>query len=192
MDAPLLAQAIRTRRTVKAFTGAPVTRAALVEALDLARWAPTHGLREPWHFSVVEQPGVARLSAFFRIDPAFAPLRDGGGKSAAKLEQMLTRMLGVGAMIAVSWHHQEDPALDSEDHSAAAAAVQNLLLALHAQGLSSYWSTSGVFMEAATLRWFGLDPDSQGALGCIWIGHAVAQPPAPPRRPLEERVRWLG
>ena len=35
-------QAIRTRRTHKAYRAEPVPRALLDELLDLARWAPNH------------------------------------------------------------------------------------------------------------------------------------------------------
>ncbi len=51
--------AIRTRRTVKAFGPEPVDRAILEELLELARWAPNHHLTNPWRFRVVG-PGRPR------------------------------------------------------------------------------------------------------------------------------------
>ena len=47
--------AIRTRRTVKAFTPEPVPRDVLAELFELARWAPNHRLTAPWRFRVVGQ-----------------------------------------------------------------------------------------------------------------------------------------
>ena len=46
-------EAIRTRRTHKAYAPEPVDRATLEELLDLARWAPNHHLTNPWRFRVL-------------------------------------------------------------------------------------------------------------------------------------------
>jgi nitroreductase len=186
----VLAAVIRSRRTCKAFTGQAVLRSQLVTALELARWAPTHKLREPWRFTVLEQPGIQRLIAFLRIDPAFAVHRV--APAVAKFEQLLARLPQAGALISVTWVRQEVPGIDAEDHAATAAAIQNLLLALHDLGLGAYWSTGAPFMHLATVRWLEIDPEREGALGTIWVGHPATTPPPPPRRPLDERVRFLG
>jgi nitroreductase len=188
----VLAAVMRSRRTCKAYTGQAVARRELEAALELARWAPTHQLREPWRFAVLEQPGIQRLIAFLRIDPAFAAQRGADERARTKFEQLLARLPQAGALIFVTWMRQEAPAIDAEDHAATAAAVQNLLLALHDLGLGTYWSTSAPFMHAATARWFEIDPEREGVMGVIWVGHAATIPPPPPRRPLDERVRFLG
>ena len=46
-------EAVRTRRTIKAYDPAPVDRGTLDELFDLARWAPNHNLTNPWRFRVV-------------------------------------------------------------------------------------------------------------------------------------------
>ena len=46
-------EAIRTRRTHKAFRPESVDRSQLEEILDLARWAPNHNLTNPWRFRVI-------------------------------------------------------------------------------------------------------------------------------------------
>ena len=47
-----LEEAIRTRRTHKAYGPDPVPREELDELLELARWAPNHDLTNPWRFRV--------------------------------------------------------------------------------------------------------------------------------------------
>jgi nitroreductase len=42
-----LEEAIRTRRTFKAFRPGPVPRETLDELFELARWAPSHNLTNP-------------------------------------------------------------------------------------------------------------------------------------------------
>lgn len=185
-----VADAIHRRRTCKTYTGEAVPRAALERALELARWAPSHRLTEPWRFYVLGQPGIQRLAAFLRIDPAFAAER-ADAKGSAKIAKLLERLPGAGALVLATWVRADVPAIDLEEHAAAAAAVQNLLLAFTADGFGTYWSTSRQLMDAHTLRWAGADPDREGALGWVWVGRTAEPPPTPPRRPLEERVRWV-
>jgi nitroreductase len=190
LAAAAVADAIHQRRTCKSFSGAPVRRDQLETALELARWAPTHRLTEAWRFYVLEQPAVGRLAAFLRIDPAFAEERV-DPKGSTKLQLLLTRLPTAGAMVVITWVRASDPLINLEDHASAAAAAQNLLLACQAMGIASYWSTTRALVHPATLHWYGVDTDSESPLGCIWLGHASVMPAAPPRRPLEERVRWL-
>ena len=53
--------AIRTRRTHKAFRPEAVDRGTLEELLDLARWAPNHNLTNPWRFRVIGPEALERL-----------------------------------------------------------------------------------------------------------------------------------
>src|SRR5687768_221727 len=55
--------AIRTRRTIKAFEAEPVDRATLEQLLELARWAPNHHLTNPWRFRVVGPRALEALKA---------------------------------------------------------------------------------------------------------------------------------
>lgn len=185
-----IADCIRTRRTVKAYTGEAVPRATLERWLGLACWAPTHRMTQPWRFAVLEQPAIARLGAFLRDEPAIAAVPD-PAKGAAKLAKLLDRLPTLGAMIQVAWMRDAQPAIDLEEHAAASAAVQNLLLAAHADGWAGFWSTTPALGHPRTLTWCGLDPATQGFLGSVWIGRAAQVPPPPARVALAERVRWL-
>ena len=60
-----LEEAIRGRRTHKAYAAEPVERETLDELLELARWAPNHHLTNPWRFRVLG-PGVARAAEGLR------------------------------------------------------------------------------------------------------------------------------
>ena len=182
--------AIRSRRTVKDFTGAALDRPTLETLLDAARWAPTHRLSEPWRFAVLDQATIARLSAWLATQPQIRDTPD-TAKGPAKLAKLLERLPTLGALIQVTWVRATDPEVDREDLAATAAATQNLLLAATAVGIGSFWSTNPALGHPDTQRWCGSDPVSEGFLGSLWLGIAKQQPPAPPRRSLSERVRWL-
>lgn len=181
---------VRTRRTVKAFTGQAIERPLLETLLELGTWAPTHRMHQPWRFAVLDQAAIARLAAFLQASPQIANWPD-ATKGPAKLAKLLDRLPTLGALVQVSWVRHADPAIDTEDHEAAAAAVQNILLGVHAAGLGGFWSTSAALRHPDTLRWCLINPNQEQFIGSLWLGHAVAQPPAPPRKSVTEVSRWL-
>ncbi len=181
---------IRARRTVKVFTGAPIDPATLTRCLDLARWAPTHRLHQPWRFAVLDQSALTRLGAFLASRPDIAAWPD-ADKGPAKLAKLIDRLPTLGAMVQATWVRHADAEIDREDHAAAAAAVEHVLLGAQSAGLASFWSSSAALRHPDTLRWCGCDPEHEGFLGSLWFGSAAHQPPAPPRRSLSEVMRWL-
>ncbi len=182
--------AIRSRRTIKDFSGAPVARDRVERLLELAAWAPTHRLTQPWRFACLDQDGIRRLHAYLKATPEITAVPD-PAKGAAKLAKLGERLPGLGAMIVATWVRAADAAVDLEDHAAAAAAVENLLLAATADGLGTFWSTNPALGHALTLRFCGADPAREGFLGAIFLGEAAETPTAPPRVPLSERLRWV-
>ncbi len=181
--------AIRTRRTGKDFTGAAIARPVLEHLLELAHLAPTHRLTQPWRFAVLDQPAIARLEQFLVATPAIAAVPD-PAKGAAKLAKLRERLPTLGALISVTWVRDPNPEIDLEEHAAASAAVQNLLLGATALGLGSFWSTNPALGHPETLRWTGADPAREGFLGSLWLGISSSTPVAPPRAPLASRIRW--
>ena len=182
--------AIRQRRTIKAFTGSPLTRTVVEALVEAACWAPNHRLAQPWRFRLLDQTAIRHLGAFLRATPAIAAVPD-PAKGAAKLAKLLERLDGLGAMVMVGWVRAQDPAIDLEDHAAASAAVQNLLLAASDRGIGSFWSTNPALGHRDTLAWCGLDPAHTGVLGAIWLGEPAEAPAPPPRRPLADVAGWV-
>ncbi len=111
-----LADAIRTRRTHKAYGPEPVEREMLDELFELARWAPNHNVTNPWRFRVLGPDSLARLK------------EAAGAEAAAKLDRAPT-------LVVASAAQSGDPVQDEEDLCAAAVASYIVLLAAHDRGL---------------------------------------------------------
>jgi nitroreductase len=152
--------AIRERRTHKAFGPDPVERETLEELLELARWAPNHNLTNPWRFRVLGPESLRRLK------------EAAGPEGAAKLDRAPT-------LVAASVVQTGDPVQDEEDLCAAAVAVYVVLLAAHARGLVGYWRTPGVLRTPEGRAALGI-PDDERFVGLIHLG-----PPRQDREPPE-------
>ncbi len=61
-----LETAIRTRRSIRKFTAAPVADETIRELLDVARWAPSWANTQCWSVHVLGGAALARLRAAYR------------------------------------------------------------------------------------------------------------------------------
>jgi nitroreductase len=55
-------EAIRTRRSIRAFKADPVPKKDLQELLDIGRWAPSGGNVQPWYFEVLAGEALAKVT----------------------------------------------------------------------------------------------------------------------------------
>lgn len=166
-----LEQAIRTRRTHKAFGPEPVSRELLDELLELARWAPNHRLTNPWRFRVLGPGALARLQAA------------AGPQAAAKLKRAPT-------LIAASSLGDADPVIAQENTWATACAVYAVLLAAHGRGLAGYWRTPEVLRTSEGRSALGI-PAEEIFVALIHLGRPRQHRDPPPRLPAEAVVSYL-
>jgi nitroreductase len=164
--------AIRTRRTHKAFAPEPVPRELLDELLELARWAPNHHLTNPWRFRVLGPE-------------ALAALKDAAGPEAgAKLDRAPTLVAATAIRTA------DDLAQDEEDLCATACATYAVLLAAHGRGLAGYWRTPGVLRTAEGHAALGI-PDDERFVALIHLGWPRQDKEPPERAPQADVVTYL-
>lgn len=166
-----LEQAIRTRRTHKAYGAEPVSIDELEQLLELARWAPNHNLTNPWRFRVLGPRALSELQAA------------AGPDAAGKLARAPTLVVASAAL-------SGDPIQDEEDLHAAACAVYAVLLGAHARGLAGYWRTPAVLRADAGRTAVGLD-DGERVLGLIHLGRPREAKRPPERWPVEQYVTYL-
>jgi nitroreductase len=183
-----LEEAIRSRRTVKAFEPEPVDQKTLAELLELARWAPNHNLTNPWRFRVLGSASLERLkqaaAQLAAADiPAGADPERIGEAAAAKLDRAPT-------LVVCSVVQSGEPVQDEEDRYAAACAAFVVLLAAHARGLAGYWRTPAVLRSESGRRAVGM-PDDEHFIGLLHLGHALQATEAPERDGPDKYVDYL-
>lgn len=166
-----LEQAVRTRRTHKAFGPEPLDRATIEALVDLARWAPNHRLTNPWRFRVLGPQSLAALK------------RAAGPQAAAKLDRAPT-------LLAVSVVRSEDPVQAEEDLCATAIAAYLVLLGAHDRGLAGYWRTPEV-LRTDEGREAVKAGDDEHLIGLLHLGNARQEQRPPERAPAAQVVNWL-
>jgi nitroreductase len=166
-----LEQAIRTRRTHKAYAPGAVDREVLEELLDLGRWAPNHHLTNPWRFRVIGPQALEGLK------------EAAGPEAAPKLDRAPT-------LVACSCALTGDPVQDEEDLHAAACAAYIVLLAAHGRGLAGYWRTPAVMREPEGRAAVGIGEDER-FVALLHLGRGVQEQRAPERAPAERVVEFL-
>jgi nitroreductase len=161
-------EAIRSRRTLKAFTDEPVARELVSQLLDLAVLAPNHHETEPWRFWVV---GRATLEAL-------------GEATGDK------KLLRSHTAVVVGVKRDPDPQVAEEDYAATACAIENLMLAARGRGLASMWRTPGVLPRPAVARILGVPPTVR-LIGVVHLGVPAEGFPPQPERSAAEHTHWL-
>jgi nitroreductase len=164
-------QAIRERRTHKAFQSEAVPRELLDELLELARWAPNHHLTNPWRFRVLGLAALGRLK------------NAAGADAAAKLDRAPT-------LVAATAIDSGDPIQAEEDLCATACATYAVLLGAHARGLAGYWRTPAVLRTPAGRVALEI-PDDERFVALIHLGWPRQEKEAPERAPRSSIVTYL-
>ncbi|HEV3155955.1 MAG TPA: nitroreductase [Candidatus Baltobacteraceae bacterium] len=181
-------EALRTRRSIPQLQG-EVDDATIARFVDLAVLAPNHRLTEPWLFTLISGETRKRLGRRWAESLADERgLRD--EKRSGFINGEVGKLLRAPAILAVSTRTDPDPEVALEDYAATAAAIENLLLAAHADGLGAMWRT-GLMASHPTMRTLlGLDP-SDRIVGFVYLGIPEQAPPETPNRRKAEVFRRL-
>ena len=182
---------IRNRRSIfpKQFEpGKQIPAEIIQQIVENATWAPTHGMTEPWHFTVFTGDGLSKLAIF---QSELYKAEAGEKYKEDKYLKLQKQPLLASHVIAIAMKRSDGKKIpEIEEIAAVACAVQNIYLSTTAYGLGGYWTTGGVTYFENAKPFFGLNQDDK-LLGFFYIGY-IATPPAPAtRKPLHEKVVWV-
>jgi coenzyme F420-0:L-glutamate ligase/coenzyme F420-1:gamma-L-glutamate ligase len=174
-------QALHARRTIRSFGDGEVPRATVAEAVAAACTAPAPHHTRPWRFVALDtQPSKRALLAAI-ADAWRADLRADGTdeETIARRIARSDSVLGAAPTLIVPLvrfagsHPYPDAERAGAEREmfllAGGAAIQNLLVALHARGIGSCWISSTLFCQEETRAVLGLD-DEWYALGTVACG----------------------
>jgi len=204
--------AIRERRSHRAFVQKSVEPEKVERILEAAQWAPSPVNSQPWEFIVITgkaaRSRIAALSKEVRGSGSveihgysfIRPIPYASEDTATDEEShdsdlySLTFLERVPVMIAVVGNPETAVRQASAGRSrdgykyACAAAIQNMLLAAQAQGLGSLWFT---FFDRGVLSQFLNVPADKHLIAIVCLGYPAVTPPSPGRYSLKTKVRRI-
>jgi len=170
---------LRARRTVNFFQPEPVPRQLLLEAVEVARWAPNHRLTEPWHFYLLGEEMTERIRRLI-VD-----LKAGNENEAAR-DRVWSRLKAIPSWFVLTCRLSPDkPVQEREDYAACACAVQNLMLYLWQAGIGVKWTSGQVIRDERFYRLLGIEAETESVVGLFWCGRPAHEPRPQKRRDIE-------
>ena len=180
-------EAILTRHSIAKVKPDPLPRDLIERLLHAAVQAPNHYRVRPWRFVVMtgksrETLGEVLAQSLKQQNPQIPE---------AGMDVERAKPLRAPVLIAVGVNKPDDPrVLEIENICAVAAAVENLLLAGHAEGLGAMWRTGPAARDPEVKKFLGFVPD-QELIGFIYIGFPDLVPASVERSSFEDRTVWM-
>ncbi len=208
-----LFDAIKERKSIRRFKQTAVPDKDINKILDAGRWAPSANNTQPWSFIVIRNNAVLqKMSEAVRemIDRMipFAENEKQAQRLAAYKSNYYTFFEKAPVVIAVCMEAHDagtDKLLAKMGYSpddvkrlrplpglqSVAAAIQNMLLAIHALGYGSCWMTGPLVAQESFERLLGFGKEKFVA-ALLPVGVPEENPPARSRKPLEDMMKIIG
>jgi nitroreductase len=182
-------EAIRGRRSVRAFEPDDLPEALLDEILEAGTWAPSHRNAQPWDFVRVGPQARAKLLGMLqaKIDELLATreILEPAKKGMLSLKDNFG---GAPCLLAVTSRPPEEEVDGFEFPLCAAMAIQNMALAAWAKGVGMIWLTLG---SAPPARGVLEIPEGHTGVALLALGYPKIVPPPLPRDPARDRLRQV-
>ncbi|MEM2386238.1 MAG: nitroreductase family protein [Candidatus Bathyarchaeia archaeon] len=166
-------EAIKGRRSIRAFLETDVPYEMVEKLIEAARWAPSAGNIQPWEFIIVRNPETKRRLVEAALGQSFieeAPVVI----VVCADEERSARGYGIRGR---TLYCIQDTA----------AAIQNIHLAAHALGLGTCWV--GAFREEDARKILEI-PEGVRPVAIIPVGYPAESPFPRSRRPLKQIIHY--
>ena len=189
-NAEIVTKIIRHRRTIKPklFSDDSIDTSVIEEILENANWAPTHGMTQPWWFTLFT--GRARESLAEFLAETYKAITTPETFKPNKYEGMRVNPTLAPVVIAIGMRRQQAEKISELDEQlAVACAVQNMHLTAAAHGLGGFWSTNDAAISDQMRQFLKLETKDR-AMGLFYLGYPAGGWPTGTRTPIAEQVTW--
>ena len=174
---------IKSRRSIGNLSIPAPTENQIKAAIDCAVTAPDHKKLQPWRFIVTQGNARHELGRAFLVAAEAKAAQEGdtlSEKDRQKTYNMPLRAPVIITVVTQMQAHKKVPPF--EQMLSAGAAVQNLILALKAQGFSTVWRTGLLCNEPAVKAYFDVSADDY-VTAFVYTGTSTCDMPT--RKPID-------
>ena len=194
-----LLELIQTRRSIRRYADRPVPPEIVERLLTAAIWAPSAHNRQPWRFAALTDAAVKDRLARAMGDRLRADrLADGDPAQVVEADtsRSYARITGAPIVVVACLTMRDMDAYPDTRRKKAeylmaaqsvAMAVQNLLLAAHAEGLGACWMCAPLFCADVVREALSL-PDDWEAQALITLGYPANAGKPAARRALTDVI----
>jgi coenzyme F420-0:L-glutamate ligase / coenzyme F420-1:gamma-L-glutamate ligase len=201
---PDMLDTIRTRRSIRKYQPKAVSEEVVTEVLEAAGLAPSAHNAQPWRFIVLTDSSLKRelaeaMAKSWAADMAKDSVKIDKEIRNAKVERFAAAPTLILACSTIEDMNafpdknrksiERDLALQS-----LGAAMQNLLLAIHAKGLGACWFCAPSFCKQTVRKSLNI-PEGVEPQALVALGYPAEKPPVPTRKPLGDYCfmsKWGG
>ena len=174
---------IKSRRSIGNLSIPAPTESQIKAAIDCAVTAPDHKKLQPWRFIVTQGNARHELGRAFLVAAEAQAAAEGETLSEKDRQKTYNMPLRAPVIITVVTQMQVHKKVPSfEQMLSAGAAVQNLILALKAQGFSTVWRTGLLCNEPAVKAYFDVSADDY-VTAFVYTGSSPCDMPT--RKPID-------
>ncbi len=174
---------IKSRRSIGNLSIPAPTESQIKAAIDCAVTAPDHKKLQPWRFIVTQGNARHELGRAFLVAAEAKAAQEGDTLSEKDRQKTYNMPLRAPVIITVVTQMQVHKKVPSfEQMLSAGAAVQNLILALKAQGFSTVWRTGLLCNEPAVKAYFDVSADDY-VTAFVYTGSSPCDMPT--RKPID-------
>lgn len=171
-----LAQIIRERRAIKkGYNDKVVTKELVLDLLNDAIWAPTHGMRQPWRFIFI---GKDQLPTFAKRVAATYP--------EERRENRENYLNEPNAILVVLMEELEVQKQWDDNYGAVASMIQNFWLLAWEKQLGVVWKTNPHNYDPEVKKILNAK-DNEKIVGFLHLGYFDEEPPIKERIPAIEK-----
>ena len=183
-------EVIAQRRTIKPeyYTGEIIPRDIILQLLENANWAPTHGKTEPWRFTICTGHAKTEmgevLGSFYKENTAAEKFNQTKYLKYAERSEKASHIIAIGM--------KRKPNIRIpliEDIEAVACAVQNLHLSATAYGIAGYWHSGSMTYQQAAKDYLNLAEEDR-CLGFFYLGYSANAWPVGKKQSIADKIVW--
>lgn len=200
----IVLRAIKDRRSVRKYLPKDLPYSLIQKVLEAATWSPSAHNAQPWRFIVIRKTEIKQRLAEAMADEWDKDLREDGLplQERERLTKASIERFTQSPVLIVACLTMEDMDAYPDERrqkveyvmavQSAAASIQNLLLAAHAEGLGACWFCAPLFCPERVREVLGA-PSNIEPQALITLGYPAESPVSPPRKPLKNLAhqnRW--